>query len=208
VPRTKKGAPPTYRRHFSGQARVTVRDRQGHRRDLLLGPWNSDESKTEYALSHARWDPATARTYDLDDMVVNLLGLRWGARTLGDDVRYREYLGRMADLFRRAGRRWLTMHGVAAGYANFLARPAADRLLCSGIRGLYEALRDSEASEWHERDLEESLMQALHACWERQRDAVVSDQELRGAFLGLLTMIASGGSHAARALQEQVVRSG
>ncbi len=161
----------------------------------------------EYAVAHAQWDPATARTYDLDDMVFNLLGFRWGAQTLGEDVRYRECLGRMAALFGRAGQRWLSMHRVAAGYASFLARPAADRLLTSGIRNLHDALRDSDAREWRERDLEERLIRALHACWERQREAVIADQEVRGAFLGLLTMLASRGSHAATALQEQVLRS-
>lgn len=49
MPRTKKGTPPTYRRHSSGQAIVTVRTREGTRRDILLGPWDSPESREEYA---------------------------------------------------------------------------------------------------------------------------------------------------------------
>jgi hypothetical protein len=161
----------------------------------------------EYAVAHARWDPDTARTYDLDDMVFDLLGFRWGSRTLGEDVRYREALGRMADLFGRAGRRWMSMHRVAAGYASFLAKPAADRLLCPGIRGLYDALRESDARQWDERDLDDSLSRALHACWERHREVVIADHEVRGAFLGLLTMLASRGSHAAIALRDQLLRS-
>ncbi len=48
MPRSKKGVPPAYRFHSSGQARVTVRDQQGNRRDIMLGPWNSPESKVEY----------------------------------------------------------------------------------------------------------------------------------------------------------------
>src|SRR5262249_55417442 len=44
----KAGTPPSYRKHTSGQARVTVRDATGKRRDVLLGPWNSPESKAEY----------------------------------------------------------------------------------------------------------------------------------------------------------------
>ena len=38
MPRTKKGTPPSYRRHSSGQAVVTVRQTDGQRRDILLGP--------------------------------------------------------------------------------------------------------------------------------------------------------------------------
>jgi len=48
VPRSKKGDPPAYRLHNSGQARVTVRDQQGRRRDVMLGPWQSPESKAAY----------------------------------------------------------------------------------------------------------------------------------------------------------------
>jgi integrase len=47
--RTRRGTPPSYRRHSSGQACVTVRDPSGRRREILLGPWESAESKAEYA---------------------------------------------------------------------------------------------------------------------------------------------------------------
>src|SRR4051812_10898520 len=49
MPRTKKGTPPSYRRHARGQAVVTVRDQTGRRRDILLGPYDSPESHAEYA---------------------------------------------------------------------------------------------------------------------------------------------------------------
>jgi integrase len=49
VARTRRGTPPSYRRHSSGQACVTVRDATGRRREILLGPWDSPESKAEYA---------------------------------------------------------------------------------------------------------------------------------------------------------------
>jgi hypothetical protein len=67
MPRTKKGTPPTYRQHSSGQAVVTVRDQAGRRRDILLGPWNTLHSHEEYRrilkparrsprrLSHPEW---------------------------------------------------------------------------------------------------------------------------------------------------------
>src|SRR5262249_35119311 len=47
--RTKRGTPPSYRRHSSGQACVTVRDPAGRRREILLGRWNSPASRAEYA---------------------------------------------------------------------------------------------------------------------------------------------------------------
>jgi integrase len=47
--RTKKGTPPAYRRHSSGQAVVTVRDQTGRRHDILLGSWDSPQSHEEYS---------------------------------------------------------------------------------------------------------------------------------------------------------------
>ena len=47
--RTKRGTPPSYRRHSSGQACVSVRLPDGRRREILLGAWESPESKAEYA---------------------------------------------------------------------------------------------------------------------------------------------------------------
>jgi integrase len=47
--RTKRGTPPSYRRHSSGQACVTIRDPGGCRREILLGKWESPDSKAEYA---------------------------------------------------------------------------------------------------------------------------------------------------------------
>jgi integrase len=49
MPRTKKGTPPSYRQHSGGQAVVTVRTTSGRRWDILLGSWDSPESKAEYA---------------------------------------------------------------------------------------------------------------------------------------------------------------
>jgi integrase len=50
MPRTKKGTPPSYRQHSSGQAVVTVREAGTNRRlDLLLGPHDSPESHQRYA---------------------------------------------------------------------------------------------------------------------------------------------------------------
>jgi integrase len=49
VARTPRGTPRSYRRHSSGQACITVRDAGGHRREILLGKWDSPGSKAEYA---------------------------------------------------------------------------------------------------------------------------------------------------------------
>src|SRR5262249_49416322 len=57
----KKSAP-SYRHHKqSGQAIVTLTDGLGGRRDVLLGPWRSKESRIEYARVLAEWEAADRR---------------------------------------------------------------------------------------------------------------------------------------------------
>jgi integrase len=59
--RTKKGTPPSYRQHSSGQACVTVRLPGGRRREILLGPWDSPESRAEYRRILAELDTNQGR---------------------------------------------------------------------------------------------------------------------------------------------------
>jgi integrase len=76
--RTKKGTPPSYRQHASGQAVVTVRTTAGQRKDILLGAWDNPISKEEYrrvlALLDAhqgRYPVNTAPAAAVSDLSVN-----------------------------------------------------------------------------------------------------------------------------------------
>jgi hypothetical protein len=139
---------------------------------------------------------------------VSSSGLTWGVRTVAEDSRFRVPLGSMAELFRRAAERWFSMVRVVSAYARFIARPAAERLLPAGISHLRDAAQQFDGSDWSERGLEANVIGALQACWERHPEEVTADDQLRLAFLGLLTMLASRGSHAASALRDRVLKSG
>jgi hypothetical protein len=55
MPRHKR--PPSYHLHNqSGQAIVTLTDPYGARRDVLLGPHDSPESRAEYARVVGEWE--------------------------------------------------------------------------------------------------------------------------------------------------------
>jgi hypothetical protein len=76
--RTKRGTPPSYRRHSSGQACVTVRNPDGCRREILLGLWESAESKAKYArilaelaANQGRLPPKAAGAGAASDLTVN-----------------------------------------------------------------------------------------------------------------------------------------
>src|SRR4051812_25817090 len=84
MPRTKKGTPPSYRKHSKGQAVVTLPDGLGHRRDVLLGPHGSRESGKESARALAEWEaaggpPPEASPPPSTGISVNELLLAYGA---------------------------------------------------------------------------------------------------------------------------------
>ena len=54
---SRKKSVPSYRRHASGQARVTINGR-----DYLLGPHGSPESRAKYAQKLAEWSASDARS--------------------------------------------------------------------------------------------------------------------------------------------------
>ena len=84
MPRTPKGSLPSYRLHkSSGQAVVTLTNLSGARHDVLLGPYDSSESRAEYLRVLGDWE-ARGRTTALSvpgfpDLTVNeMLVALWG----------------------------------------------------------------------------------------------------------------------------------
>jgi integrase len=81
MPRRPKGTPPSYRKHSSGQAVVTVRTTGGRRKDVLLGQHDTDASRSEYAAvltrlaAHGGLWPDGAASPDAADITVNELVL-------------------------------------------------------------------------------------------------------------------------------------
>jgi hypothetical protein len=57
-PMTRQNLVPSYRKHSSGQARVTMVDSvTGRRKDVLLGKYGSKDSFEEYGRVIQRWEP-------------------------------------------------------------------------------------------------------------------------------------------------------
>jgi hypothetical protein len=70
LPRTKKGTPPPYRHHSSGQVVITLPDWFGGPKDFPFGPHGTRTSREEYSLflvgweAHGRRLPRPARLTD------------------------------------------------------------------------------------------------------------------------------------------------
>src|SRR5882724_5408928 len=56
----------------------------------FAAPW---ARMVRYALAHPLWDPTSNRTFDLDDMVFEILGFHFGADSVGGDEKFTAAIG-------------------------------------------------------------------------------------------------------------------
>ncbi len=158
-----------------------------------------------FALAAEGWDETKVSAFDLDDMVYELLGFHFGEASVADDGGFASLLPAHRALLDQTAARWFGWGRVAKGFARSVVRPAYAQMLASGVRWLHRAAADERF--WDESGLEDALVHVLAECWRRSRGEIANDRELREAFNGLLTLLASRGNHAAMALREQIVNS-
>lgn len=124
---------PSYRRHSSGQARVTLRDSvTKSARDVLLGPFGSDESRREYARVLSEWEAAKRRLTDRvagPDFTMNELMLAFLKDIEG------RYAGKSEGIeFRSAFRPLKDMYGhlPVSGFGPLKLKAARERMVAEG----------------------------------------------------------------------------
>jgi hypothetical protein len=159
-----------------------------------------------YALEHSAWDPASTISFELDDMVVELLcfDMRWNAIVRTEDTA--QVVGTLEDVFERALKRWGGMPKVISGLVVFATQPGAQQLLVPALRWTSAAVKTFDTYDW-KYGLEENVIDFLHTCWQREGGRIARDESLRVAFLAVLTILVSRGSHGAIALNSRVVGS-
>jgi len=159
-----------------------------------------------HALDSPLWNPSTNRTYDLDDMVFQLLGFDSRMHTLAQNAPFATALGQMEPLFARAAETWFGMPKVVNGFLYFAVQPAAAGLLLPGVAWVAATIPSFDSYDW-KYGLEGDLIAFLHHCWDRESDRISRTPALHAAFLTLLTAVVSRGGHAAIALRDRVVAS-
>jgi hypothetical protein len=159
-----------------------------------------------HALEHAAWDPASTISFELDDMVLELLcfDVRWNAIVRSDDNA--QVIGTLEDVFERALERWGGMPKVISGLVMFAIQPGAKELLVPALWWTSAAVRRFDSYDW-KYGVEENVIEFLHACWQREGARIAQDELLRASFIAVLTILVSRGSHAAIALNSRVVGS-
>jgi hypothetical protein len=160
----------------------------------------------EHALQSPAWDPASRRSYDLDDAVFWLLGLGTRINKIGERPEFAAALSSMEGLFARVATRWFKKSKLVSGFLYWVTQPAADGLLVPAIRWLAPVVPTFDSYDWRD-GLEGNLIAFLRACWERKGEQISVDPGLERDFSALLTTAVSRGSHAAIALRDHVVSS-
>jgi hypothetical protein len=181
----------------------TVGVRAAQTPERFTAMWSS---MIEYALQSPAWDPATGRSYDLDDAVFWLLGLGTRINKIGDRPDFVAALSGMESLFGRVAERWLKKSKLVSGFLHWLTQPAAVGLLASAIGWLAPVVPTFGSYDWRD-GLEGNLIAFLRACWEHKREQISTDVGLERNFRILLTTAISRGSHAAIALRDHIISS-
>jgi hypothetical protein len=160
-----------------------------------------------HALTSSHWNPSNPTFYRLDTMVFNLMGYQFG-EPMAVDEHFAPLLEQHVDTLAQVAERWFVNPRVLNGFARNITKPAYQRILCRGIEWIHSAVTKLSPHDLrHERDFESNVIDALRCCWERHKDRVTAEPLLRQSLSGLLTQLASRGSHAAMHLRDQVVDS-
>jgi hypothetical protein len=159
-----------------------------------------------HALQSPVWDPATSRSYGLDDAVFWLLGLGTKINEIGQRPEFAAAISGMEGLFARIAERWFKKSKLVSGFLYWVTQPAAAGLLVPAIRWIAPVVPTFDSYDWRD-GLEENFIAFLRVCWERKRQQISADPGLERDFRALLTTTVSRGSHAAIALRDHVVGS-
>ena len=135
----------------------------------------------EHALHSPAWDPATGRSYDLDDAVFWLVGLGTRINKIGERPEFAAAISGMESLFARVAERWFKKSKLVSGFLYWVTQPAAVGLLVPAIRWFAPVIPTFNSYDWRD-GLEGNLISFLWACWERKREQISADPDLETGF--------------------------
>jgi hypothetical protein len=156
-----------------------------------------------YALTSPKWAAQQPYSrYDVEDMVIELLGLdiRWNA--FANDESFIAPLKSMAAVFDQAAQRWFRPR-VVRNFLHFVVKPAVAPLLLPALLWIATAFSLFSSYDWRD-GIEDALIEYLHVCWRREQDNILADPKLNKAYFDLLASVVARGSHAAIALRDRI----
>ena len=160
-----------------------------------------------YALSNPKWDAQQLYSrYYVEDMVIELLGLdaRWNAFARDDS--FTAPIKSMTPVFAQAGQQWFSMPRIVRSFLYFVVNPALASLLLPSLLWLSKAIESYDNYDWRD-GIEVGVIEYLHVCWQRERQSVLANPDLKKAYFDLLASVVARGSHGAVALRDRVAAS-
>lgn len=159
-----------------------------------------------YSLDAPRWTGDFGKTYRLEECCIDVMGLGLTIRIVAAED-FTPVIRSLAPSFEKWAARWLSHSRPASNFAYFLSRPAGAALLPSGIIWLNRGVQGYSQYAWQERDLDDSLVGALRACWRQHGHDVATNAELQQDFLQLLNTVCNRLNADALSLRTQVSHS-
>jgi hypothetical protein len=154
----------------------------------------------DYVRTSGVWARNPERDYHRDELWITLMGL---------DVHYlwtvdhHDLLFAMQDLYEQWAKEHLDEPDSAAVFAQFLAKPAAEKLLCDGLVWLEKAnLRLDRRTRWG--DLVEVFASLLAHAWQRNADLIRRHEGAFTAFKKILHRLSELQNPTALALTDQL----
>jgi hypothetical protein len=180
--------------------------------DRFAGTWRQ---MAEYTFDSKAWTPEGKRFwFHLDDLAVDLMGLRDSNAVLGDSIgallresRYRPLIAEMKSTFERWADRWLKHETAAMWFAHFLPSDTGLTLMTVGLKKIAAVIGDLPKRDWDRGDLGYALAMALRACWTHHKADLQSDTELNAAFKIMLSELVSRMEPHALQLQAEIAIS-
>jgi hypothetical protein len=146
----------------------------------------------EYAMSLPLWKPSDNNYWSpTETLAIDLMGLHERAATVLGRTEYRSVVIAMAPVFEQWANAWLKYGSVAAWFARFLPSDSGRLLLAQGIKKLATVINSFRPDDWHRYGLGTLFTEAIAACWKHMPHDVESQQDLRVAFLKILTELSA-----------------
>jgi hypothetical protein len=146
------------------------------------------QDMVDFTLAHSSWRPRVPGYWSpAESLATDLMGLDKDSAAILGRKEFTDVVENMAPAFERWAAVWLRQAQPAAGFAHFLVTEAGSVLLASGIGWLAAVLGSYRKDDWDRQGLGVLITEALASCWTKLRPQVEQQQELRKAFLQLLT---------------------
>lgn len=159
---------------------------QGTDRNRFARIW---KQMIAYAFTSPAWGAKRDHNwYERENLWSTLMGLRYGAQTLGL-AEHRALIEEVAPEYQRWASTWLGHSSSAVSFAYFLASESGRVLLPMGLPELAKAMGSFNDYEWRRERVTDALSAAVRMAWRSRREDLRTNREFWEAFQAILNAL-------------------